>query len=105
MKEFLRKVGWLLRRSEKEAELREELRVHLELDAGEREEDGMSGDEAGRAARRALGNLALVREDTRAAWGWRRLEQVARDAEYGLRLVRRNPAFSGIAIATLALGI
>jgi putative ABC transport system permease protein len=105
MKEFLRKVGWLMRRSAKEAELREELRVHLELDAEERREEGMTEAEAGRAARRALGNVGLVQEDTRAAWGWRRLEQLARDADYGLRLVRRNPAFSGIAIATLALGI
>jgi predicted permease len=46
-----------------------------------------------------------VKEDVRAAWGWTRLEQLARDVRYGLRQVRRNPAFSGIAIATLALGI
>jgi hypothetical protein len=39
------------------------------------------------------------------AWGWTHLEQLARDVRYGLRQVRRNPAFSGIAIATLALGI
>src|ERR671919_609282 len=39
-----------------------------------------------------------------AAWGWARLEQLGRDVRYGLRQVRRNPAFSGIAIATLALG-
>ena len=105
MNAFFRKLTWLARRSEKEAELREELRVHLELDAEERLEDGLSEDEAYLAARRSLGNRAVVEEDTRAAWGWRRLEQLARDAEYGLRLVRRSPAFSGIAIATLALGI
>ena len=40
-----------------------------------------------------------------APWGWTRLEQLARDVGYGLRQVRRNPMFSGIAIATLALGI
>src|SRR5262245_13267109 len=105
MNAFFRKLGWLARRSEKEAELREELRVHLELDAEERHEDGLSEDEAYLAARRSLGNRAVVEEDSRAAWGWRHLEQLARDAEHGLRLVRRSPAFSGIAIATLALGI
>ena len=41
----------------------------------------------------------------RDVWGWTRLEQLARDAAYGLRQVRRNPVFSAIAIATLALGI
>ena len=65
----------------------------------------MTEDEARWAARRELGNLALVEENTRAAWGWTRLEQLARDAGHGLRQVRRNPVFSGIAIATLALGI
>ena len=50
-------------------------------------------------------NLALVEESTREAWGWARLEQVTRDAAHGLRQLRRNPAFSTIAIATLALGI
>ena len=69
------------------------------------EHDGLAEDEARWAARRELGNLALVEEDTRAAWGWTRLEQFARDAGYGLRQIRRNPAFSAIAIATLALGI
>ena len=45
-------------------------------------------------------------EETRlVTWGWTRLEQLARDVGYGLRQVRRNPAFSAIAIATLALGI
>jgi hypothetical protein len=43
--------------------------------------------------------------DVRAAWGWTWLEQLARDVGYGLRQVRRNPVFSAIAIATLALGI
>jgi len=47
----------------------------------------------------------LVKEDVRATWGWTRLEQLARDAGYALRQVRRTPAFSAIAIATLALGI
>ncbi|HMJ62256.1 MAG TPA: ABC transporter permease, partial [Bryobacteraceae bacterium] len=62
-------------------------------------------DEARWAARRELGNLALVEENTRAAWGWTRVEQLARDAGHGLRQLRRNPLLSGIAIATLALGI
>ena len=95
----------MTRRSDKEAELREELEFHLEEEAEQRKRDGWTEDEARWAARRELGNLALVAENTRAAWGWTRLEQLARDAGYGLRQVRRNPMFSGIAIATLALGI
>src|SRR5205814_5116743 len=73
-----------------------EIQSHLDLEA---EESGELG------ARRAFGNVTLVKEDMGAAWGWPRLEQLARDAKYGLRQIRRNPSFSAIAIATLALGI
>ena len=41
--------------------------------------------------RRALGNIGIVKEDVREAWGWTRLEQFVRDIQYGLRQVRRNP--------------
>ncbi|HEV7499697.1 MAG TPA: ABC transporter permease, partial [Vicinamibacteria bacterium] len=105
MNSFFRKLLWLARRSDREAGLREELEFHLEEEAEERKREGLAEDEARWAAHRELGNLAAVEEDTRAAWGWTRLEQFARDAAYGLRQVRRNPSFSGIAIATLALGI
>jgi predicted permease len=83
-------------RKQRERDLEREIQNHLDLEA---EESGQSG------ARRAFGNVLLVKEDVRAAWGWTRLEQLVRDVRYGLRQVRRNPAFSGIAIATLALGI
>src|SRR4051794_34352667 len=102
MNSFFRKLRWLIRRSDKEAQLREELQFHLEEEREQRQDDGLTEDEARLAARRELGSLALLEENTRAAWGWMRLEQFARDAGYGLRQVRRNPLFSGIAIATLA---
>ena len=105
MSSFFRKLDWLRRRADKEAELRAELRFHLEEEAEERRDRGLAPDDASAAARRELGNLALVEEDTRAAWGWLRLERCGRDVEYGLRQIRRNPSFSAIAIATLALGI
>jgi len=105
MNSFFRKLRWLTRRSDKESELREELQFHLKEEAEDREEDGLTKDEARWAAHRELGSLVLVEENARAAWGWTRLEQVARDAAYGLRQVLRNPLFSGIAIGTLALGI
>jgi len=105
MNSFFRKLRWLTRRTEKDAELRDELQFHLEEEAQQRQETGLAGAEATWAARRDLGNVALIEEDTRAAWGWTRLEQLARDVRYGMRQVRRNPMFSWLAIATLALGI
>jgi putative ABC transport system permease protein len=80
-------------RARLERDLEREIQNHLALEQQE------SGDHT------AFGNIALVKEDVRGAWGWARLEQFVRDIHYGLRQVRRNPSFSAIAIATLALGI
>jgi hypothetical protein len=65
---LFRKFIWLLRRRLKEAELEEELQFHLDEEAEERRATGLSAEEAYHAARRQLGNVALLKEDTRAAW-------------------------------------
>jgi len=105
MNSFFRKLLWLAQRRDKQAELRRELQFHLEEEAEERQERGLAENEARWAARREFGNVSLVEQATRDEWGWTRLDQLARDALYGLRQIRRNPGFSAIAIATLALGI
>jgi macrolide transport system ATP-binding/permease protein len=105
MRSFFRKLRWLTQRSDKEAQLHEELQFHLDEEADQRQEDGVAENEARWAAHRELDNVTLLKENTRAAWGWMRWEQLAWDAAYGLRQVRRNPVFSAIAIATLTLGI
>src|SRR5580765_340183 len=105
MTPFLRKLSWLARRRQKEAELQEELQFHLDEDTEERTDEGVVTDEARRAARRQLGSLAIVREDTRAAWTWTFLEQLAQDLRYGLRVLAANKTFSALAILSLALGI
>ncbi|HVG53912.1 MAG TPA: permease prefix domain 1-containing protein, partial [Vicinamibacterales bacterium] len=79
MTSFLRKLNWLARRRQKEAELQEELQFHLDEEIEERIAAGLPIDEARRAARRDLGSLSIVREDTRAAWTWTLLEQLAQD--------------------------
>lgn len=105
MSTFFRKLKWLNRRPAKEAELQEELQFHLEEEAGGLEARGLASGEANRAARRELGNLALVQEDTRAAWTWTWCEQLAQDLRYALRTMAANKTFSALAILSLALGI
>ena len=105
MSTFFRKLRWLTQRDRKEAELREELRFHLEEEAEERQRLGLAEDQARWAARRDLGSLTLVQEDTRATWGWTMLEDAWRDLRYGTRLLLRNPSFTAVVVCSLALGI
>ncbi len=105
MKPFFRKLAWLARRRDKESELQEELQFHLEAEAEERIEAGCDAADARLDARRELGNLAHVQEETRAAWGWTLLEQFRQDARYAFRMMAANRLFSALAILSLALGI
>src|SRR5438874_73012 len=66
---------------------------------------GMTPDDARDAALRQFGNIALAMEDTRAIWFKRWLDQMLQDVRFGLRLLRRNPGFSAVAILCLTLGI
>ena len=71
MRSFLRRLGWWMHRPAREAELEEELRFHLEEEAGERQAGGLDAEEARRAARRNFGSTALIQENTRSVWTWR----------------------------------
>ncbi|MBZ5590627.1 MAG: ABC transporter permease [Acidobacteriia bacterium] len=105
MNSFFRKLRWLTERRSKEAELREELQFHLEEEADERQDEGMAAEEARWAARRELGNVMLVQEDTRAVWGWTIVEQLGQDLRYAFRTMAANRLFTLLAVTSLALGI
>lgn len=86
-------------------EAERELRFHLDLDAAQREYDGATPEEAEFAARRQLGNRTMVAERMRLVAGLAWLDATRQDLAFALRGLRRAPAFSLVAAATLALGI
>jgi predicted permease len=106
MGSVLRRLLFFFHRKQFDRDLEDELRFHEEMKANAlADADGMSGDEARAAARRRIGNPLRLREQSSEPWTFAMVETFARDARHTLRLMRRDPAFTFTALATLALGI
>ncbi len=92
-------------RARREQELDEELQAHLRIAIAERIAAGETPKEARASARREFGNYTRVKEDSREAWGGVALEHFGQDLRFGLRMLRRNPGVSLLAILCLTVGI
>jgi predicted permease len=91
VREFLRRIHYLINRRRLDAELQNDMEFHREM--------------AVRAGRKNFGNSLRMREQAYEAWGWTWLERLAQDLRYGVRLLVRAPGFTLMAVLVLAIGI
>src|ERR1700728_2988166 len=102
---LLRRLWMLIRRRQFDADLEEEIRLHLELREQEQVRAGLAPRDAHYAALRRFGNETLLHEESYMVWGWEWLESFVQDATYGSRAMLRSPALTIVALLSLALGI